>query len=168
MNTFQNIEDNHKSSLQRVNLLYESINNKDCDTFSGQNTFPRTPQRTKNSKCFRRRIPLPLSGQETYHGLPQPEPPKSPISGLEADDSVSRISDIEDYHHFAYASTKACFRCNLCGESFPENHQLLTHLKFQHKAVARALKAQYSCGKCPAKFFKNAFLLKHVEMHCRR
>ena len=155
------MEDSLKSS-------YETIDIKDSDTPSGQNTFPRTPQRIKNSKFFPESNPLQLSGLETYHRLPQPEPPQSPITGLDSDDSVSHFSDSEEYIHFIYATTKACFRCNLCGESFPENHQLLTHLKLQHMAVARALKAQYSCGKCPAKFFKNAFLLKHMEMHWKR
>ena len=165
----QDKEDSLKSSLQMVDFLYETIDIKDCDTPCDQNTFHRTPQqRTKNSKFLPGKNPLQLSGLETYHRLPQPEPPKSPMSGLDSDDSVSHFSDSEEYFHFLYATTKASFRCNLCGESFPENYQLLTHLKLQHLAMVRALKAQYSCGKCPAKFFKNAFLIKHIKTHCER
>ena len=168
---FQAKVDNHDDlkSLVSVNLLYERINVKNCDTQnSDRNKYSNTPQRTEKSKCFRRPHPLPLSGLETYHGLPQPEPPLTPITGFPSEDSVSLSSDSEDYYHYTYASNKAFFGCNLCGDKFLDNPQLLKHLKSHHMAVTRALKAQYSCGKCPAKFFKNAFLLKHIETHCKR
>ena len=35
-------------------------------------SFPQTMQRTIYLKCF---LPLPIPGLETYHGVPQPEPP---------------------------------------------------------------------------------------------
>ena len=118
---------------------------------------------------FRR--PLPLSGLETYHGVPQPEPPSVSISGLGSesflveDDTTSLATEMENYYHYSYNSDKALFRCNLCGDKFTDNSNLLLHLKTNHMAVSRALKAQFSCAKCPAKFFKNAFLLKHSLTH---
>ena len=60
---------------------------------------------------------------------------------------------------------KVILRCNLCGDRFVQNSNLLVHLKTNHMAVSRALKAQFSCAKCPAKFFKNDFLLKHSLVH---
>ena len=161
-------------------MLYDKIKVKESkDIFENKrikvenqyDLFPHTPQRSKNSKSFRRPAPLPLSGLETYHGLPQPEPPTGPITGmgsesyLAEDDNISLAREKENYYHYTYNSDKALFRCNLCGDKFTDNSNLLHHLKTNHMAVIRALKAQFSCAKCPAKFFKNAFLLKHSLTH---
>jgi len=134
-------------------------------------SYHQTPQRTQSSRSFRRPVPLPLSDQKTYQGLPQPEPPSGIITGMESDsyhaeDNVNTLTkEKENYYHFTYNSDKALFRCNLCGDKFIDNSNLLHHLKTNHMAVSRALKAQFSCAKCPAKFFKNAFLLKHSLTH---
>ena len=80
-----------QNAFLRNNQLYETIKvreNSCLDEVRRANpnnlyeSFSQTPQRTKNSKCFRRPLPLPLSGLETYHGVPQPEPPSVSISGL--------------------------------------------------------------------------------------
>ena len=165
-----------------MNVLYDKIKVNESKVLSEtkrikienqsyHDSFPHTPQRSQNSKCFRRPTPLPLYGLDTYHGLPQPEPPASPITGMESesyleeDDTISLTTEKENYYHYTYNSDKALFRCNLCGDIFADNSNLLHHLKTNHMAVSRALKAQFSCAKCPAKFFKNAFLLKHSLTH---
>ena len=166
--------------MLRNNQPYETINVRENSGFDEvrrvktknlYESFSQTPQRTKNSKCFRRPLPLPLSGLETYHGVPQPEPPSVSITGLGSesflgeDDTTSLATERENYYHYSYNSDKALFRCNLCGDKFTDNSSLLLHLKTNHMAVSRALKAQFSCARCPAKFFKNAFLLKHSLTH---
>ena len=40
-------------------------------------------QQTPNFKSFKRRLPYPLTGSETYHGVEQPEP--EPILPLTSD-----------------------------------------------------------------------------------
>ena len=155
----------------KVNDFNDLTQNKSCRQENQYGPFPHTPKRIKHSKCFRRPVPLPLSGLDTYHGLPQPEPPTSPITGmgsesyLAEEDSISIAREKEECYHYTYNSDKALFRCNLCGDKFTDNNNLLNHLKTNHMAVLRALKAQFSCAKCPAKFFKNAFLLKHSLTH---
>lgn len=170
-------------SLLRNNQLYDTIKVKEMTDLNDvrrvraknlYESFPHTPQRTKNSKCFRRPAPLPLSGLETYHGVPQPEPPSISITGLGSEsymgeeDSISLEREKENYYHYTYNSDKALFRCNLCANTFTDNSNLLQHLKTNHMAVSRALKAQFSCARCPAKFFKNAFLLKHSLTHTEK
>ena len=157
------------------NKLYEKIKVKDFNGLTKNKSerlenqyesFLHTPKRSKHSKSFRRPAPLPLSGLETYHGLPQPEPPTATITGMGSESYlVEEESVIQEYYHHTYISDKALFRCNLCGDKFTDNSNLLLHLKTNHMAVTRALKAQFSCAKCLAKFFKNAFLLKHCLTH---
>ena len=36
-------------------------------------------QPTPNFKSFKRRLPHPLTGSETYHGVEQPEPEPEPV-----------------------------------------------------------------------------------------
>ena len=78
------------------------------------------------------------------------------------------VADTDSFYSYTYNNDKALFRCNLCGDKFTQNSNLLVHLKTNHMAVSRALKAQFSCAKCPAKFFKNDFLLKHSLIHSAR
>lgn len=42
----------------------------------------RTPQRCRQTRSFRREGGARLTGLETYQGLPQPEPPSLPITGI--------------------------------------------------------------------------------------
>ena len=159
----------NKSSIDKVKRKENQNINKrlkiDCDAIKA------TPQKSQYSKTFRRLAPLPPDGIETYHGLPQPEPPTVPITGsdmaheVEDEDTISLTREKENYSHYTYYSDKALFKCNLCGDKFTDNSNLLLHLKTKHMAVSRALKAQFSCAKCPAKFFKNEFMLKHSLTH---
>ena len=179
---FQIVNEAKENELLKKSLQYDKLkvkeNNNDNKALNvnkrikiDSDSFHQTPQRSRCSRSFRRPAPLPLSGQETYHGLPQPEPPTGPITGmgsesyLAEDDTISLAREKENYYHYTYNSDKALFRCNLCGDKFTDNSNLLHHLKTNHMAVSRALKAQFSCAKCPAKFFKNAFLLKHSLTH---
>ena len=166
-----------KQSLQheKIKVKERYSNNKFPNVnkrikMDSDNSLNKPPQRSKSSISFRRQVPLPLSSHETYHGLPQPEPPPVSVHGLEsescqADDNNKLAREEENYYHYTDNSDQALFRCNLCGDRFTENDNLLQHLKTNHMAVSRALKAQFSCAKCPAKFFKNAFLLKHSLTH---
>lgn len=130
-----------------------------------------TPHKTQQYRSFRRAGPRVIG--ETYQGIAQPEPPPNPITGLgsesclletETEDvETLKLREKENYHH--YTSAHLLFRCNLCGDRFDANPDLLSHLKQEHMAVSRVLKPQYSCAKCPANFFKNAFLLKHSLIH---
>ena len=150
----------------KVNDFNDLTQHKSCRQENQYGPFPHTPKRTKHSKCFRHPAPLPLSGLETYYGLPQPEPPTGPITEIVSEPYMAEDINIsQDYYHYTYNSDKALFRCNLCGDKFTDNNNLLLHLKTNHMAVTRALKAQFSCARCPAKFFKIAFLMKHSLTH---
>ena len=179
---FQIVNEAKENELLKKSLQYDKLkvkeNNNDNKALNvnkrikiDSDSFHQTPQRSRCSRSFRRPAPLPLSGQETYHGLPQPEPPTGPITGmgsesyLAEDDTISLAREKENYYHYTYNSDKALFRCNLCGDKFTDNCNLLNHLKTNHMAVLRALKAQFSCAKCPAEFFNKAFLLKHSLTH---
>ena len=112
-------QDKGKTILKN-NKLYEKIKvnnfnylnqNKSGRLENQYEPFPHTPQRTKRSKCFRRPAPLPLSGLETYHGLPQPEPPTGPITGMGSESYLAEDDSIcQEYYHYIYNSAKALFR----------------------------------------------------------
>ena len=48
----------------------------------------RTPQRCRQTRSFRREGGARLTGLETYQGLPQPEPPSLPITGIGSESNL--------------------------------------------------------------------------------
>jgi hypothetical protein len=76
---------------------------------------PSTPQRSHNTRSFKRSGPRPSQG-ETYQGIAQPEPPAGPITGRGSESHLMEQDATEKENYIHYSSAHLLFRCNLCGD----------------------------------------------------